>query len=176
VAGRWPTALGLLAGLDTLLGEVTDATTRGFAEAMLLLPTIYVVMAVVGRRRWTWPIVIASLAGFVALRMQDQVEPSVVVLAIALGAAVWGVGHGRHRETDFRLQLAGLAGFGALALAGLAVDADLARYLVAAGWFGHAVWDVVHLVRDRVVARSFAEWCAAVDLTIAVALVAVPLL
>ena len=86
-----------------------------------------------------------------------------VLLAIALAAAIWGTSHGHHRERDFRLQLVGMAGFGALAVAGLVVDPDLGRYLVAAGWLGHAVWDWVHLAKDRVVSRSYAEWCGAVD-------------
>ncbi|MCX4903070.1 hypothetical protein [Streptomyces sp. NBC_00878] len=51
---------------------------------------------------------------------------------------------------------------------GLAVDPDLGRCLVAAGWFFHGVWDFVHLRLDKVVARSFAEWCAVVDVLIAV--------
>jgi hypothetical protein len=43
-----------------------------------------------------------------------------------------------------------MLGFGALALAGLVVDPDLGRYLVAAGWFLHGVWDFVHFKLDRV--------------------------
>jgi hypothetical protein len=69
-----------------------------------------------------------------------------------------------------------MAGFGALALAGLAVDPDLARYLVAAGWLAHGVWDWVHLAKDRVVARSFAEWCGALDMMTGAGLIIVPLL
>jgi hypothetical protein len=119
-------------------------------------------------------VVLAAL--FVVLRLQDRVEPAVVFLAVALAVVIWGSGHGRHREWDFRLQLAGMAGFGALALAGLSVDPDLARYLVAAGWFAHGVWDWAHLAKDRVVSRSFAEWCRALDVMIATALIVVPLL
>jgi hypothetical protein len=44
-------------------------------------------------------------------------------------------------------------------------------WLVAAGWLTHAAWDVVHLRRDAVIARSFAEWCAVVDVLVAVQLV-----
>lgn len=48
---------------------------------------------------------------------------------------------------------------------------DLARYLVAAGWLLHGVWDFIHLKLDKVVARSFAEWCGVIDVVIAVELV-----
>ena len=44
---------------------------------------------------------------------------------------------------------------------------ELGRYLVAAGWFLHGVWDLVHLRLDKVVARSYAEWCGVVDILVA---------
>jgi hypothetical protein len=58
-------------------------------------------------------------------------------------------------------------GFGALALIGLAVDPELGRYLVAAGWLLHGLWDFVHLHMNKVVARSYAEWCGVIDILIA---------
>jgi hypothetical protein len=51
------------------------------------------------------------------------------------------------------------------------VDPDLGRYLVAAGWFLHGIWDFVHLKLDKVVARSHAEWCGVLDIVIAAELV-----
>ncbi|GAA1310089.1 hypothetical protein [Pseudonocardia xinjiangensis] len=175
-AKRWPTLVGVAAGADTLLAEVTDDATHRLAEALLILPMLYVIVAALHFRRATWPVFFVCIALFIALRLQDWLAPSVVLLAIALAASIWGTSHGHHRERDFRLQLVGMAGFGALAVAGLVVDPDLGRYLVAAGWLGHAVWDWVHLAKDRVVSRSYAEWCGAVDVMIAVGLVAGPLL
>jgi hypothetical protein len=70
---------------------------------------------------------------------------------------VWGV------------QAAGVVVFGALAVAGLAVDPEVGRWLVAAGWFCHGLWDLAHLTLERlkgVVAPSFAEWCAVVDVLV----------
>lgn len=61
----------------------------------------------------------------------------------------------------------GLLGFGALALSGLVIDPEVGRYLVAAGWLFHGVWDLVHLVLDRVVARSYALCCGVLDIGIA---------
>ena len=63
--------------------------------------------------------------------------------------------------------------FGALALTGLVLDPDVGRYLVAAGWFLHGVWDFAHLRMrrlDGVVAPTFAEWCGVVDVVVAVEL------
>jgi hypothetical protein len=71
------------------------------------------------------------------------------------------------RSGALQVQVAGMLGFGVLALVGLVVDPDLGRYLVAAGLFGHGVWDFVHLRLDRVVARSHVEWCFVLDIILA---------
>jgi hypothetical protein len=42
---------------------------------------------------------------------------------------------------------------------------------VAAGWFLHGIWDFVHLWLDKVVARSYAEWCGVIDVLVAAQLV-----
>ncbi|QGV76872.1 hypothetical protein [Streptomyces ficellus] len=70
------------------------------------------------------------------------------------------------------VQLLGLAGFTAVALAALAVDDTLGWYVLAAGWLGHAVWDFVHHRSGRVVPRAWSEWCCVVDACGALALVA----
>jgi hypothetical protein len=44
------------------------------------------------------------------------------------------------------------------------VEPDVGRYLLAAGWISHALWDIAHWRANRVVSRSFAEWCAIFDL------------
>jgi hypothetical protein len=175
-ARRWPTVLGVALGADVFLGEVTGTTTHGYARLLMLMPLLYVVLAVLRLRRATWPVFGVLIGLFVLLRPQDHVEPAVVLLAAALGATIWGAGHGRHREHDFRVQLAGMAGFVAVALAGLALHPDLGRYLVAAGMLGHGIWDWVHLAKDRTVSRSYAEWCGALDVAVAVGLVVAPLL
>jgi hypothetical protein len=64
-----------------------------------------------------------------------------------------------------------MLGFGALALAAMAVDPDVGRYLVAAAWLLHGVWDLVYFRLDTVVARSYAEFCGVVDVLIAAGLV-----
>jgi hypothetical protein len=173
---RWPAVLGFALGVDVFLTEVTDATTHGYARLLMLMPLLYVVLAVLRRRRASWPVLAVLGVLFVLLRMQDVVEPAIVILAAALGATIWGAGHGRHREPDFRVQLAGMAGFAVLAVAGLVVHPDLGRYLVAAGMLAHGIWDFVHMAKERTVSRSYAEWCGALDVTVAVGLVVVPLL
>lgn len=96
--------------------------------------------------------------------------PSVPILAAILASMpviylVFGVF--RRRLGDPRvlaLQLAGLVVFGGLALAAILVTPDVARYLLAAGWLGHGVWDLHHHRADLVVPGAYAHWCAAVDI------------
>jgi len=38
----------------------------------------------------------------------------------------------------------------------------------AAGLTAHAAWDAYHWWADRIVVRSFAEWCGVLDLTLGV--------
>lgn len=175
IGRRWPTLLALPVAVDSFFDDVTTDTVSRFADAMLLLPMMYVLVAAFRRRRLTWPILLVALPAFAGLQLQTFVDPSIVLLAITLAGAIWGSAHGRHREADFRLQLVGMVLFGALAVGGQLVDPDLARYLVALGWIGHGVWDIVHLIRDKVVARSFAEWCAVVDFAVGGSLLLVPL-
>lgn len=69
------------------------------------------------------------------------------------------------------LQAAGLLGFGVLALLALLADDGLGRYLLAAGWLGHAAWDFAHHRAKKIVPRAWAEWCLVVDLSGAAAMV-----
>lgn len=51
-------------------------------------------------------------------------------------------------------------------LAALFVAPELGAYLVAFALLGHAAWDAYHYLRDRVVARSYAEFCGVLDLLV----------
>ncbi|MCC9705061.1 hypothetical protein E4N62_07215 [Streptomyces sp. MNU76] len=87
------------------------------------------------------------------------------------GVSAGGTPHGR---AVFGLQAAGAVVFGAPAVTGLVVGADLGRYLIAAGWFCHGVGDFTHLRMRRLRGGrgpTFAEWCAVVDVVVAVELV-----
>ncbi|WP_116953162.1 hypothetical protein, partial [Jiangella endophytica] len=172
IAARWPTGLAL--AMSTLLagGAGTDDGTLLFAGILPLLPLLYLVVATLERRRATWPLLAAGFAVVFVLRGLDLISPGVVFWAVALVVLVWNTAGGRvWRDARLRAQAVGMLVFGGLGLAGLVLDPDVGRYLVAAGWFLHGVWDVVHLRRNLVVARSFAEWCAVVDVVVAVALV-----
>jgi hypothetical protein len=168
----WPIALALGMAALTFGGSGTAEGLAGLSEALLLLPLLYLVVAKLRRRQASWPVLVVLTAPFIVLRALDVVAPAAVYTAVALAVLVWGAVDGQLRRPDpFRVQALGMLGFGAIALAGLAVDPDLGRYLVAAGWFGHGVWDFVHLRLDKVVARSYALWCGVLDVGIAAELV-----
>jgi hypothetical protein len=161
LAMRWPTALAVLTAAVTLGGEKATQVT-GLGETLLVLPLIYLVVARSGRRGLSWPVLGVSFALAMGLRAADAPVAAVLVALAAVALAWSAIGHVPQPGT-VRLQALGMVGFGALALAALAVDTDLAIYLVAAGWFLHGVWDFVHLKLDRAVSRSYAEWCGVLD-------------
>lgn len=164
--------LALAMSALTFGGGESAEGVASFAQILLLLPLLYLVVAKSQRREATWPLLVAGLVVVVGLRVLDVIAPAAVFAATALVVLVWAaVDRQLFGSGTFQLQALGMLGFGVLGLAGLAVDPDLARYLVAAGWFLHGVWDFVHLKLDKVVARSFAEWCGVVDVVIAVELV-----
>ncbi len=139
-----------------------------FGEILPLLPLIYLVVNQIGKPRGTWPVLGAGLVAVFALPVQDVVAPSTVLVACALVFLIWGAVCGTpHGRATFGAQAAGALVFGGLVIAGPAVDPELGRCLVAAGWFLHGVWDFVHLWLDKVVARTFAEWCGVVDVLVA---------
>ena len=72
-------------------------------------------------------------------------------------------------------QTAAVLGFGAVAMAAVAVDPSAARYVLAAGWLAHAVWDLAHHRIGRVVPRWYAETCLVADLTLAAVLLTIGL-
>lgn len=167
-ARRWPTWLAIALSVVTWGGSAA-----GLGQVLPLLALMYLVMAVLGRRHATWLVLVVLLGGFVALRMQDRVEPTTVVLVTALVVLVAGAVRWRGLESRraFLFQVAGMVVFVAFALVGLAVAPDVGRYVIAAGWLVHGLWDFAHLRSDTVVSRSYAEWCGVVDVLVAVGLV-----
>ncbi|GAA4310472.1 hypothetical protein BJY14_003543 [Actinomadura luteofluorescens] len=174
LARRWPTAVALAAAALIFVGGLgdLDEAVSGFGELILLLALEYLILDRIGRRGASWPVIGAMVAAMVVIGALDAVPMSAVIVAAALVLLVWGAVAGApNGRAVFGVQAAGMLGFGAIAFAGLAVDPDLGRYLVAAGWFLHGVWDAVHLKLGKVVSRSYAEACGVVDVAVAAMLV-----
>jgi hypothetical protein len=165
---RWPTALALGMTAVGFGGKESVEALPPLWDALLLMQLAYLVIAKWQRRQASWPVIVAGLTIITVLRALDVIAPSAVFAAVALVVVVWGAIDGQLRRSGaLQAQVAGMFGFGAVALVGLVVDPDLGRYLVAAGLFLHGVWDFVHLKLDKVVARSHAEWCFVLDIILA---------
>ncbi|WP_128430021.1 hypothetical protein [Streptomyces cyaneus] len=171
---RWPTALALVVVTLNVIAsgseDVADAV-GGFGETLPLLPLIYLLVNQIGKPQATWPVLGAGLVAVFALPFQDVIAPSTVLIALSFVLLAWGAVRGTpHGRAAFGVQAVGALLFCGLALAGLTADPDLGRYLLAAGWFCHGIWDFVHLRLDKVVSRTFAEWCGVIDVLVAVQL------
>lgn len=126
------------------------------------MPLVYVGAAVLDRRRFAWVVLLVAIAALVLTQVLDlKVNLVLVLLVVALAFLVVGVARGQlRRPGGLTLQTAGMLAFGATALVAFYVDPDLGGYLVTFALLGNAAWDAVHYVRNRVVPRSYAEFCA----------------
>ena len=112
---------------------------------------------------------VAGLA--VVLARFTGLDPTVTLLVAGVGFAVFGFLRGRDIDRrEFAAQVLAFLGFSALAVTAMMMDPLVAVYLAALAAIGHAAWDVVYFVRNRVVPRSLAEACFVLDLGLGVAL------
>jgi hypothetical protein len=124
-----------------------------------------------------WLGVTLGVLGFADLgSFEPSAAPTWILPLLALSYLVFGAARGQLRRPGvLGLQTVGLLGFTALALVALFVNPDVGQYVVAVGWFAHAVWDFAH--RDgRVVPRWYVDFCVPVDLLVAASLVVAALL
>jgi hypothetical protein len=165
---RWPTALGIAVAV-LAASDVDDG--REFAALTVLMALVYLGAAALDRRCSAWVVLIAGLPLVFFIPSTSEVVPSVVLLVAALVFLVLGVARGQwQRPGGLPLQTAGMLAFGSTALVALYVDPDLGGKLVAIAILGHAAWDAYHLLRNRVVSRSYAEFCMFVDLLLGAAI------
>ena len=165
---RWPTALGIaVAALAAF--DLQDGLE--FAALIVLMALVYLGAAALGRRWSAWAVLLAGIPIAFFIPSTSEVVPSVVLLVAALVFLVLGVARGQwQRPGGLPLQTAGMLAFGSTALVALYVNPALGGKLVAVALIGHAAWDAYHLLRNRVVSRSYAEFCAVLDLLLGVAI------
>lgn len=131
------------------------------------------------RRRWPSAVGAAAALASVALvlPLSEPVRAGVAAWSLIVAAVVyltWGTARGDlgHRPW-LAAQTASVGVFGAIALVTVTVDPAVGRFVLAAGWLGHAAWDVAHHRADRVVPRWYAESCMVTDLSVAAVLLTV---
>ena len=169
---RWPTAIGVaLAALTVFDLEVDTESISSLSALTVLMALVYLGAAALDQRRAAWAVLVAGFAVLVLMRSTAGVVPSVILLVAALVFLLLGVARGQlRRPGGLALQTTGMLAFGATVLVALSVDPDLGVYLVAFALLGHAAWDAYHYLQNRVVPRSYAEFCAVVDLLLGAAL------
>jgi hypothetical protein len=164
---RWPTVLGIAFAILIALG-----LERGSKLYFLLfiVGLGYLVPAALNRPWAAWVVFVLSLPFIAAMRLLG-VEPAAGLLAVALIFLIVGVVRGQWRTRwGMPLQTAGMIAWAAIGLTVLFVSPNIGGYLVAAGLIGHAVWDIVHYWTNRVAARTYAEFCAVLDILVGAAI------
>ena len=169
---RWPTALGIAVAVLTAFDLQLDAGfVASLSALVVVMALVYLGSAALDRRWSAWVVLLAGLPVAFFLTPTSGIGAAIVLLFASLVLVVLGVARGQlRRPGGLTLQAAGVLCFGTIALATLYVDTVLGAYLVAAALLGHAVWDAFHYLRDRVVARSYAEFCGIVDLLLGAAI------
>ncbi|HST81808.1 MAG TPA: hypothetical protein VLL08_08760 [Kineosporiaceae bacterium] len=169
---RWPTwlALGLVA---LILPDYEDGLD------LALIPGIasvgYLLMALLDRPGLTW-ILFVPVTALVPLTRLVDLDVWWVFTAVTAGLTVAGLVLGRLRRPDLRTMQAVVAAvLLGLAITAIGIAGDAGRLLVALALIGHAATDLVLWRANRVVSRSFAEWCGVLDLTLGAVLIAVTL-
>ena len=165
LARRWPTWLALLWAAITL-SDLDDGTE--FAFVLVVAAVGYLAVAVLERPRATWPLVFLLLGGVVALRVVGADERAVLI-ASGLVLAVVGLVRGPLRRPGPGWpQVPAALLFVTAGVVGASASPHTGLYVVAGGLLAHAAWDGYHWWRDRVVVRSFAEWCGVLDATLGI--------
>ena len=161
--GRWwPTLLAIALAALTWGIDVTAA-----GRVLPLLPLLYVVAAVVRRRAASWPILRRQPARLPRPAPAGRGRPDVVIVAVAAAVTAGRVAVAGPAGASCCCRPPGWSCSPASPLLGLTVAPEVARYVLAAGWLAHGVWDLVHLRRHAVVSRFYAQWCGVVDIVMA---------
>lgn len=173
----WPTALGVVFALALAIGFDRFGNGMGFASIVMVCAVIYVFAAVAGRPGAAWIGFLAtSPAVAVALIFDAEWLALSIIAALGVVLIVMGFARGTWRASVNRRQLIGVAAFGALAVAASLTSPLIGGILIAVGLVAHAAWDVAHHVRRAVVSRPYAEFCAVLDLALAVAVIVLALM
>jgi hypothetical protein len=174
VLRHWPAWAA--AGLTALIAfDMSDGVD--LAPALASSALVYFGAAALGRPATAWALFFGSVVVIFATELLGggDVDPTWVVLALALPLLAYALRPAALRAGGGLppLQVAALLAFGGAAALALGAGGDLGAYLVAAGLFGHALWDAHHYRIDQVVVRPFAELCLVLDALLAVIIVAV---
>jgi hypothetical protein len=178
MAGRWPTALALVASA----GAIVVITSVGreaefFGPAVAVMAAIYLTAYAAGRPRTAWP-AFAVLSAVVSVlhvlrKLQIlEIDPGVTMAMLLVPLWLWTLPRFRSGDvTTFWTQTAGMVGCGGIALLCTMTSPKLGATLAGVGFLLHGAWDAYHFVTRKVVAREWSEFCGIVDVVVGVTLV-----
>ncbi|GAA2011472.1 hypothetical protein GCM10009739_24770 [Microbacterium ulmi] len=161
----WPAALGMVVAAATAYG-LTDG--RAVAPVVAASGLVYLAAAATGRPRAAW---VAFGVTIPLITVGKLTGLDVTPWLLALAAVMLVVGLARRRTRPWwalPLQTAAMLVLGAAALIAVQLNATLGGLLVATALLAHAAWDIHHHRTRRVVVRSLAEFCAVLDILVAV--------
>ncbi|QEO16319.1 hypothetical protein FLP10_17160 [Agromyces intestinalis] len=160
----WPATLGMLVAAATAYG-LDDG--REVAPVVAASGLVYLAASASGRRWAAW-VAFGVSFGLITLDKFTGFEATPWLLGLAAVLVVVGLAGGHTRPwSSLPLQTAAMLVLGATALLAVRLDATVGGLLVAAALLGHAAWDIHHHRTGRVVDRSFAEFCAVLDILVA---------
>lgn len=174
VLSAFPGAAGIVfaAGLALALWYGYGGTAEP-ARVLTAAGLVYLGAAALGHRAAAWPLfgVAFILIGIgFAIPTFDSVP---VMLALAAALTIYGLLRRRYQPVwGLPLQAGALLIIIAIWVAVENLPRPWAALLVGGGLLGHAGWDVFHHRTRRVVTPSLAEFCAALDATLALAVIA----
>jgi hypothetical protein len=168
---RLPTLGGIVVAALTAYGLTSGADLAPILAASGL---VYLGAAALQRPGSAWPVFFGTFVVMTISKVAGGPDPTWIFIGLAVLFAAYGLTQGAARPTHgLPVQALAMAVVGIAAAVALFVDGDVGGYLVAAGLLGHAVWDAYHHRKNRVVARSMAEFCFVLDTLVAVALIVV---
>lgn len=179
---RWPTALALVTVAFAIgLMALVDNEAELFGPSVSVMAGIYMLAYVLGRP-WTAWVAFAVMSGVMSvlqvLHTLDVGWSDPFVGIVVVVAVLWLAAVARRRFADidtFSLQTAGMVVFGVITLVSAATSPRLGAAVAGAGFLAHGLWDAYHFKINKVVHRSWSEYCAVIDIPTGIALVVVAL-
>jgi hypothetical protein len=169
---RWPVLVGLAFAAFIAVGLHSGVE---LSKVLAASAVVYLGASAFKRRGAAWPVFWATFVIIGAGTFFDfGFDPAWAVLAAGILLLVYGLVRGAIRPPEgLPLQTLAMLGYGGAAVIALFVNPIVGSYLVAAGLLGHAAWDGYHHWRQKVVARSMAEFCLVLDTALAVTIIVV---
>jgi len=180
---RWPTALAIVTVAFAIgLMALVDNEAELFGPSVTVMAGIYMLAYVIGRPWTAWlafAVMSTVMSVLQVLHAMDVSWADPFVGIVVVLALLWLLTIARKRFTDldtFSLQTAGAVVFGVITLVCAAVAPRLGAAVAGFGFLAHGLWDAYHFRVNKVVHRTWSEYCAVIDIPTGIALIVVALL